>query len=120
MKNLKSAKKGKSVMNYPFYTWFSVIGILIQFVRTAIKIIFVERPLNIGRWVLFCTRLMIVSVGFIVLPAGLMLIPLDMISQYNATLGNVYNLLILVVLYVMGVLAARNLYRWEQGERSSF
>lgn len=106
-------------MCYPFYTWLSVIGVLIQFVRTAIKIIFVERPLNIGRWALFCTRYMIVFVGFIALPAGLMLIPLNVISQYNTTLGNIWNGAILVVLYAMGVLAARNLYRWGQGDSSS-
>lgn len=106
-------------MRYPFYTWLSVVGVLIQFVQTAIKIIFVERPLNMGRWILFCVRFLVVLMGFIILPAGLMLVPLDAISRYNAMLGNVWSGLTLVVLYAMGVLAARNLYRWGQGDGSS-
>ncbi len=101
-------------MSYPFYTWFSIVGVLIQFAKTVIKIFFIERPFSITHWILFFSRFFIVLVGFLVLPAGLMVIPLDTILQYNATLGTVWNVAIFMVLYVMGVLGARYLYRWEK------
>ena len=100
-------------MRYPFYTWLSVIGVLIQFVRTAIQIIFIERPISIKRWIGFCFRFLLVLVGFIMIPAGLMLIPLDVISQHNAIMGTLWNAAIFVVVSAMGILAARNLYRFS-------
>ena len=99
-------------MKYPFYTWFSIIGVMIQFVKTAIQIV-TARPFRFENWVRFCLRFLVVFAGFIMIPGGLMAIALGAILQYNEWIGHLWNVAIYVVLYVMGVLAAQNLYRWE-------
>lgn len=102
-------------MTYPFYTWLSLIGVLIQYVKTTIQI-FTARPLKYANWMNFFARFMGVLLGFIMVPIGLMLLPLNAIMQRSALLGNLWDIAILVVLYLMGVLAARNLYRWSKTE----
>lgn len=102
-------------MTYPFYTWFSLIGVLIQYVKTAIQI-FTARPLKIGNWINFCARFFVVFLGFVMIPGGLMAIALGPILQYNEWMGHLWNIATFVVLYIMGVLAARNLYRWSKTE----
>lgn len=106
-------------MQYPFYTWLSIIGVMVEIVKTWIKVTFIERPFSIKHWVLFCVPLFTVLIGFIMLPIGLMLIPLDAILRYNTMLGHVWNGAIFVVLYVMGVLGARYLYRWNKKQENS-
>lgn len=106
-------------MKYPFYTWLSIFGVMIEFGKAAIRVLFVERPFSPKRWILFVPHFFLVIIGFIMLPVGLMLIPFDAISQYNAILGAVWNVAMLVVFYVMGVLGARYLYRWSKKQEDS-
>lgn len=105
-------------MKYPFYTWLSVIGVMIQFVKTAIQI-FTSRPLKIENWFSFCALFLGVVFGLILLPSALMLIPLDAITRWNAVLGGLWNAAIFAVMYVMGVLGARILYRWRKKDASA-
>ena len=105
-------------MKYPFYTWLSIFGVMIEFGKTAIRIFFVERPFSPQRWILFVPHLFVAIIG-IMLPVGLMLTPFDAISQYNAILGMVWNMAMLVVFYVMGVLGARYLYRWNKKQENT-
>lgn len=105
-------------MKYPFYTWLSIFGVMIEFGKTAIRVFFVERPFSLKRWILFIPHFFVAMIG-IMLPAGLMVIPLDAILRYSAILGAVWNVAILVVLYIMGVLGARYLYRWNKKQEDS-
>ncbi len=102
-------------MKYPFYTWFSVIGVMIQFGKTVIQI-FTSRPFRIENWFSFCVLFLGVVFGFILLPGALMVIPLDAITRWNAVLGGLWNAAIFVVVYVMGVLGARILCRWRKDD----
>lgn len=101
-------------MSYPIYSWLSIVGFMILYAKCAWHIFFVRRPFKIELWFGLCFQVVGYVLGFIMLPAAALLFIMHLASEVNEVLGFIINCATFIVLYILGVIATRKLYRWSQ------
>lgn len=99
-------------MRYPWYTWFSVFGFFIQFIRGAYTILFCTRPLDISKWIVFVGKVAALMFGGLIIPTVILLYLMDCIASLSETAGFMMYLFIWIYVYIIGVLITRKLYVW--------
>ena len=100
-------------MKYPWYSWLSIFGFMVQFARGAICILFEKRPFDFSLWIRFFGMFFVLFLGLMILPIVVLTL-LMAAFEGNMVMYYIVNGLIFVVLYVMGVLSTRKLYKWSQ------
>ena len=101
-------------MNYPWYSWLSVIGVLVQFFRDAYKILIQARPLQLSNWFSYVGTFLILIFGLLILPTVLLLFLMDFVMSIKKELGTAVNFLILLYIYCAGVFVVRKLYSFTK------
>lgn len=101
-------------MKKNIYSVFSLLGFMILFFEIAIKtIIKCAEKRNFHLWIELIGCVILWWVGYIMLPSGIAVMFLGKISQFNSVIGNLYNVLILLYIYAVGIIITRKLCDWK-------
>ena len=102
-------------MKETIYSILSVLGFILLFGECSHKIRSKGlRKMNYDLWFEFLKKIFIWWVGLLMLPVGIAMIFLNKAMEVSYIFGNIYNILILVYVYIIGVVITRKLYNWKE------
>ena len=100
-------------MKKTWFIWGSIFSFFILFSSTMIKIVLLHRPFSIELWMQFVLKTMVLLIGVIMLPCGLLLVAMVYVQGFSHSLATGINVIILIYVYFSGVYACSNLTTWN-------
>lgn len=97
----------------PWYIWLSLIAFGIISYQCRISILHSEGDRDYALWTQYIRRELFLGILTLILPCGLILFAMDIVSKSSYTLGIVINILILIYVYFGGVILSAKLYDWK-------
>lgn len=93
--------------------WFSYLGLLVLSITLTHKIT-IKQKFQIDIWLKFVGKLVVLLICIAFIPANVLTLIYYPIYNFNQLLGELYNVLVCIYLYISGVLITEKISKWAQ------